>query len=257
MFVLTRWMSRPKRRRDTYESFMSRQKEQNVTGDCLDLFETMFAPSDGNCLYHCFKFAIIDAFPDFEPSVNWIRILRKVVAKRLTLDEFETAKEVYEMAKKHRDLQTMHELRMMNGIDTMSAFRQMFLNQNQWGNEQTLNHLRNFTGIQPVILRSSSNGQTLTFSMGYSDSDGHVFEGRSSRMFVFFHLQSGHYNLLRYNDKIILDLETTEMVTDLLTRKINAWSTGEVPRGSIEACSVLPELDGDGQPVRSLYLPFL
>ena len=171
--------------------------------------EVVHMPPDGNCLFHCFVAVINEAFPDLKVTV---KTLRWVISRRVTEDEFQTSKAVYEALRDDGDpSEVLHELEYMRGVNSFAQYKMRFMDRSTWGNEQCVAHLRDFCGIQPVIIRSQRGGG-YSISGGYKDERGSVFEPEDERLFAVFELRGQHYNLMKFKG---LTLLSQEMVKEL------------------------------------------
>jgi hypothetical protein len=163
-------------------------------------FGVQYMPADGSCLFHCFKEAVNAAYPAMQVTVP---TLRWVVSRRVTQDEYDTARVIYDMATKESDGVTLHEMDYMRPVSCLADYKLAFLRNSFWGNEQCIMHLRDFCGIQPIILKHDWAGD-LSIGEGYRDESGQVFETDEERLYAIFELNGCHYNLVRFNGATVI-----------------------------------------------------
>lgn len=153
-------------------------------------YDVVETAADGNCLFHCFVFALR---PEFSTTV---RALREEVAQSVGEDQFQMLKVIYDDAKREKDWDQLQDYSFMEGVDSLEALRQSIRTPRYWGDEMALTALEKFTKLTPVVITQKREG---VFEVARRISEDVTKSATKLYMILFLH--HAHYRLVKYRGR--------------------------------------------------------
>lgn len=131
-------------------------------------------PGGGDCLFYCFASA----------SGRSVRELREAVARSMDAEKLEVLRQIYEEAKRARDLAMLADYGWMRGVRTLPQLRRRVRSRAYFGDDMALPVLERETQLNAVVVKDGAVQRRLDDPL-------------PGRPWVVLLLRDVHYRLVR------------------------------------------------------------